>query len=283
MADTPDQPAQPANPDPSSSAGHSVTGVPGGEPQSAADAIRKSDIDRLLGGHPLEASPLPPAPEIDLRSELGVGTGTADPRATTEAAAPPQAAPLTAEVVKHVESLSPEAANALVIGPSPDKKLIQPDVVTSHRKTVPAMTVEEAAAKAKKDPLPGSTATVPALDPEKAKEVVQAEIDRVMQRYEFLAKGEGEKRAGITKLHESINPLNDPEFQRFVRNHLSHVAGFYVITGQPINELRAEAHAEQLAQVEAKMLEGVDPTLAAHPAMRLAVQMGFQPNGESED
>lgn len=276
MADQPDQPPSSEQP----IEGHRVTNVPGGDvPPPAADQPTKALIDNLLGAGPLTATPLTATPIMaseppdDLRSELGLGSGQTivDPRVNAEGAAP-----LTAEVIARVDSLAPEVAAHLVVGPSPDPAKIRPDASPLHRKTVPAQTVAEATAKARTTPLPGTEGTAaPPVDPEEAKKLLKAELDRIITRLKY-----GEE---ITKeIKPELNPLNDREFQRFVRSHLSHLLGFYVVTGQPVGELRAEANEKALADAESLMMKDVDPSLANHPAAKLAVSMGWQPNAPIE-
>ena len=285
MADQPDQP-NPPDPLP-------VAGVPGSN-TPPEEPTRKADIDRLLGGglpgltaqplpaasepvaplpeQPAEALAAPLQPTFDLRAELAAETSATDQRATTEVAAPQ---PLTAEVVQSVEALSTEAATALVIGPSPHPSKVKPDAAPLHRKTVPAQSVEEAQAKAGKA-MPGKEGAAPVMDPEDAKKAVEAEFKRVTSRLDFSVAMTKELQAGF-------NPMTDPEFQKFVRSHLAHLFGFYIVTGQPTSELRADTNEKTLAEQEEKLMADFDPALRNNPAARHAALMGFRPNAEETE
>lgn len=219
---------------------------------------------------PLARLVLPPdqAPTFDLRAEL-------IPAGETARVAPDVPTPLPEA---REPTQLPDAADQTpeqILGPRPDPGTVKVDAAGLHRRTKPAQTVAEANTKAKAKGLEGigNTGLVSEAD---ALKLVDGETERVLARY-------NERLVKLKDVPTGINPITDPDLERFVRAHLSYINMFYVVTGQPPQELIMGRNAEDLQKINEGLTTGLDPALKGMKAAQLAVQMGWNPDDDTGD
>lgn len=114
-----------------------------------------------------------------------------------------------------------------------------------------------------------------AISGDEAKKALSEYNETVKQRYDEI-------KDEFEGWDDKISPINDPEFQNFIRAQLAYANMAYITTGTFPADVRKNPTEELDEEVEAQ-LGKLSPDLRDHPAAILALQDGADLTGGYED